>query len=311
MNVRGPGETRGLVAYVSCLEAMGDGRIVDGVDGIDYDMADLVQASRAHGLECDVVAWDDDGVDWPRYALCVVRSTWNYFQDRDRFITWVQSVNNVSRVANHIEILRWNTDKHYLAEAVAAGLPIVPTTFIEPGDQAWHMRLDELLSLGDVVVKPAVSAGSNDTERHSSANTARAHIDSLLAARRSVMLQPYLADVDHLGETGLVFIDGEFSHAFGKGAILAAEKNMTGGLYAEEDITARVPSPAELDLGRRAVAWINSRFETPLYARIDLLPTANGPVIIELELTEPSLYLKLGERAATSMATAVARRLDV
>ena len=310
MNVRGPGETRGLVAYVSCLEAMGDGRIVDGVDGIDYDMADLVRASREHRLDCHVVAWDDDSVDWSRYALCVVRSTWNYFQDRQRFVDWMTSVDEVSRVANNIEILRWNTDKHYLAEVADARLPVVPTTFIEPASHGWHKHLDHLLASGDVVVKPAVSAGSNDTERHASADTARAHIESLLAAGRSVMLQPYLADVDSLGETGLVFIDGVYSHAFGKGAILAAEKNMTGGLYAEEDISARVASDAELELGRRAIAWVESRFGTPLYARVDVLPTAHGPVVIELELTEPSLYLKLGAGAAATMAAAVARRLD-
>lgn len=309
MNMRGPGDARGLVAYVTCLEAMGGGRIVDGVDGVDYDMAHLVRASREHGFDCDVVAWDDDAIEWSRYELCVVRSTWNYFQDRARFVDWLHHVDTVSRLANPIGILRWNTDKHYLAEIASAHIPVVPTVFIEPDDSSWSSRLHEMLALGDVVVKPAISAGSNDTERHSSEVTARTHIDSLLAAQRSVMLQPYLADVDRLGETGLVFIDGEFSHAFGKGAILAADKDMTGGLYAAEDISARSPSSAELDLGRRAIQWIAGRFETPLYARVDLLPTADGPVIIEFELAEPSLYLHLGGRAADTMAAAVRRRL--
>lgn len=309
MNVRDPGDTRGLVAYVSCLEAMGSGDIVDGMDGVDYDMADLMAASRAAGLTCEVVAWDDPGVDWSRFELCVVRSTWNYFQDRDRFISWTSHVDSVSRLENRIDILRWNTDKHYLAEAAEHGLPVVPTTFIEPGDDSWTSTLRTLLRTGDVVVKPAVSAGSNDTERHSDAEAASRHISSLLDGGRSVMLQPYLADVDRNGETGLVFVDGEFSHAFGKGAILAVEKNMTGGLYAEEDISAREASPAELELGRRAMAWITGRFGAPLYARIDMLPTPAGPVIIELELTEPSLYLKLGDSAADRVVNAVRRRL--
>ena len=297
--MRDPGETRGPVAYVTCREAL----------GIDYDMDELVAATRARGIDCDVVPWDDDDVDWTRYALCVIRSTWNYFEDRGGFIAWVRHVNAVSHVENAVSILEWNTDKHYLGEVAAAGLPVVPTDYIEPDDDAWQHRLTDLLRHGDVVVKPCVSAGSNDTERHSTVDGATAQVRALLAKGRSVMLQPYLADVDVHGETGLVFIDGRFSHAFGKGAILATEKNMTGGLYAEEDITAREASPEQLDLGRRAVDWITSRFGTPLYARIDLLPTPRGPVIIELELTEPSLYLKLGAGAAEAVVDAVLARL--
>jgi hypothetical protein len=101
-----------------------------------------------------------------------------------------------------------------------------------------------------------------------------------------------------------------FSHAFGKGPILAAAKNMTGGLYAEEEITAREADPRELDLGRRVLGFITESHPTPLYARVDLLPTADGPVVIEIELTEPSLYFALGNDAAGKLADAVARRID-
>jgi hypothetical protein len=114
-----------------------------------------------------------------------------------------------------------------------------------------------------------------------------------------------MADVDVESETGLVFIDSKFSHAFAKGPLLAQAKNMSGGLYAEEEIGVRQPTAEQLLIGEQAVKWLTSRFGKLLYARVDLLPTAQGPVIIEIELAEPSLYLLLHPQAATQLAEAI------
>jgi glutathione synthase/RimK-type ligase-like ATP-grasp enzyme len=235
----------------------------------------------------------------------VIRSTWDYHRRYDEFMQWVRAVSAVSTMSNSVDVITWNTDKHYLAEVAAVGLPIVPTIFIEPGQDDWLSSARELLAMGDVVVKPAISAGSNDTERHSNFDAAQKHIAELLLAQRSVMLQPYMADVDVQSETGLVFINGKFSHAFAKGPLLAQAKNMSGGLYAEEEIGVRQPTAEQLLIGERAVKWLLSRFGKLLYARVDLLPTAHGPVIIELELAEPSLYLLLHPDAATDFAHAL------
>jgi len=274
-------------------------------------MATLTTAASAAGLEHEVVAWDDPSVDWARFACCVVRSTWNYHDDRAAFLGWCARVDRVSRLENSRDLLTWNTDKHYLKEAASFGLPVVPTTFVGPDESPgdWRGVVASLLAAGDVVVKPAVSAGSNDTERHRQVDSAVVQIEDLLRRGKSVMLQPYLAEVDAHGETGLVFVDGRFSHAFGKGAILADVKTMTGDLYAEADISARSADEAQLRIGERAMEWLTRRFGTPLYARVDLLPSAAGPVIIELELTEPSLYLSLGDAAAERLVTAVRSRL--
>jgi glutathione synthase/RimK-type ligase-like ATP-grasp enzyme len=235
----------------------------------------------------------------------VIRSTWDYHRRYDEFMQWVRSVSSVSTMSNSLDVITWNTDKHYLAEVAEMGLPVVPTVFIEPGHEAWLDQVHELLTQGDVVVKPTISAGSNDTERHSNIDAAQKHISELLSAQRSVMLQPYMADVDVESETGLVFIDSKFSHAFAKGALLAQEKNMSGGLYAEEEIGVRQPTAEQLLIGERAVKWLTSRFGKLLYVRVDLLPTAHGPVILEIELTEPSLYLLLHPEAATELANAL------
>ena len=290
-----PEETRGSVALVTCREAL----------GIDYDMPLLLEAVRATGVAVDEVCWDDESIDWSTYNHIVIRSTWDYHRRYDEFMHWVRTVSAVSTISNSVDVITWNTDKHYLAEVAEMGLPVVPTVFIEPGHDDWLDQVRELLTKGDVVVKPAISAGSNDTERHSNIDAAQTHIAELLSAQRSVMLQPYMADVDVESETGLVFIDGKFSHAFAKGPLLAQAKNMSGGLYAEEEIGIRQPTAEQLLIGERAVKWLTSRFGNLLYARVDLLPTAQGPVIIEIELTEPSLYLLLHPQAATQLAEAI------
>lgn len=290
-----PEATRGSVALVTCREAL----------GIDYDMPLLLEAVRATGIAVDEVCWDDASIDWSTYAQVVIRSTWDYHRRYDEFMQWVRAVSSVSTISNSLDVITWNTDKHYLAEVVETGLPVVPTVFIEPGQEDWLEHVRELLTKGDVVVKPTISAGSNDTERHSNIDVAQQHISELLSVQRSVMLQPYMADVDVESETGLVFIDGKFSHAFAKGALLAQAKNMTSGLYAEEEIGVRQPTAEQLLIGERAVKWLTSRFGKLLYARVDLLPTAQGPVIIEIELTEPSLYLLLHPNAASVLANAL------
>ena len=287
---------RGPVALATCREAL----------GLDTDMPHLQAALRRAGIDHLVVPWDDDQ-DWSQFSLVVIRSTWDYHRRYDEFMDWVRRVSQVTRLANSAEIVSWNTDKRYLAELSAAGMPIVPTTYVAPGESLDPAALDALLEAGDVVVKPTVSAGSNDTERHADRASLRAHVDSLHASSRTVMVQPYVRDVDTGSETGLVYIDGAFGHAFAKGPMLRDPKTMAQGLYAEERIDARQPSPAERDLGDRVTQWVSARFGTPLYTRVDLLPSPAGPLVIEVEMTEPSLYVHLGDDAAERLAEAIMR----
>ena len=274
--------------------------------GLDEDMPHLQRALDDIGVAWEEVAWDDEAVEWSKYSLAVLRSAWDYHMRLDEFLAWVDRVDGCTTLANSKHIVRWNVDKHYLLEAMTNGLPVVPTTFIEPGASDPVDVLRELLTHGDIVIKPAISAGSNDTERHGSLTSAADHLSALLDSGRSVMVQPYLNDVDTHDETGLVYLAGQFSHAFAKGPLLAAAKDVAGDLFARERIDPRTPSAAERALGDAAVAWLSEKFGTPLYARIDLLPTVDGPVIIELELTEPSLFLHTHPAAPSNAARAVA-----
>ena len=274
--------------------------------GLDEDMPHLQRALDDIGVAWEEVAWDDEGVEWSKYSLVVLRSAWDYHMRLDEFLDWVDRVAGCTMLANSRPIVRWNVDKHYLLEAAGIGLPIVPTMFIEPGESDPVAVVRDVLTRGDVVIKPAISAGSNDTERHGSLTSATGHLSALLEAGRSVMVQPYLSDVETQDETGLVYLAGEFSHAFAKGPLLAMPKDVAGDLFARERIEARTPSADERAIGDAAVAWLTEKFGTPLYARIDLLPTVDGPVIIELELTEPSLFLHTHPSAPSNAARSVA-----
>jgi O-ureido-D-serine cyclo-ligase len=282
--------------------------------GTDPDMPLLLAALRDAGAEAHEVDWDDDGVDWSRYDLALLRSTWDYAQRVQEFLDWAARVAERTRLVNPLAAVRWNTDKHYLAQLARAGVAVVPSTFLEPDDDVAAI-VDTVVAVHpeaeDFVVKPTVGAGSRDAQRHASSDRAAivAHARRLLDANRSALLQPYLDPVDEHGETALIFFESEFSHAIRKDALLARGAGPTEGLYAQETITPRTPSQEELDLAHRALAAIP--LDGPLlYARVDLIRGNEGaPRLLELELVEPSVFLEHAEGAAARFAEAILRRM--
>jgi glutathione synthase/RimK-type ligase-like ATP-grasp enzyme len=264
----------------------------------------LATALREHGAEVVAAVWDDPDVDWAAFDLVVVRSTWDYATRVAEFLAWAEHVTSVSRIENVLPLLRWTTDKHYLHDLERAGVPVVPSVFLEPGQEAAHELLDV-----EHVAKPAVSAGSRDTLRlgPEEQDRSREHVGTLLAQGRSVLLQPYLSEVDASGETAMIFVDGRFSHALRKSALLQPGGDLVAGLFAEEEIRPREASPQERSVADRAMGALPVS-DPPLYARVDLLPTPDGPVVLELELAEPSLFLDHVPGSVERMAAAVLAR---
>jgi len=283
--------------------------------GTDYDMPLLLAALRQAGAEAQEVDWDDDAIDWSRFDLALLRSTWDYFERLPEFLDWAACVAERTRLANPLPVVRWNTDKHYLAELARAGVSVVPSTFLEPDDDVaaiLEVVLNTHPDAPDFVVKPAVGAGSRDAQRRARDDRSGivAHARRLLDARRSVLLQPYLDRVDEHGETALLFFDGVFSHAIRKGPLLKRGAGATTGLYAKETIEPRTPSSDELAVAQRALAAIP--FEQPLlYARVDLIRDDDGsPRLLELELVEPSVFAEHADGVAERFAQAILRRLE-
>jgi len=268
----------------------------------------LRDALRARGVEVDAVRWDDPAADWTAYALTLIRSPWDYVPRREQFVAWAASV---PRLFNPADVVAWNTDKTYLRELAEAGVPVIPTDYVPPG-ATWTAP-----GAGEWVVKPTVSAGSQDTGRYRFPEhraEAQAHVARLTADGRTAMIQPYLAAVDTAGETAVLCLPdaaGEltFSHAIRKGPMLTGH----GGGWvdpASEDISPRAPSEAELAVAARALEAIPGGAKRLLYARVDLIPGPGGaPTLIELELTEPSLFFRHAPEAAERLADAVIARL--
>ena len=289
---------------------------------LDPDMPPLASALRAAGADIATPCWDDPAVDWGGFDAAVLRSTWDYVERIEEFLAWCERCARHTRLLNPPPVVRWNTDKHYLSHLHRAGVPVVPTRFVEPGQ--WAPReLDAFLAgdstachvgaaggFDEFVVKPAIGAGSRDAARYGRGDAGRAleHVERLLQAGRSVLLQPYLDRVDEQGETAVLYFGGEFSHAARKGPLLRAGAGLVEGLFAPEDIRPREAEAAERAVATAAYAAIP--FDPPVYARIDLIRDATGaPVVLELELTEPSLFLDHRAGAAGRFARALVERM--
>jgi O-ureido-D-serine cyclo-ligase len=288
-----PAEVRCDVGVVTCEAAR----------GLDTDLEPLVSALGRAGLTHALVDWHADDLDTVQYRALLLRSPWDYSQHYAAFCAWLERVGKRARLFNAVDIVRWNLDKRYLARLAESGVPIVPTTFLLPGQSVMLPEAAEL------VIKPAVSAGSRDTMRHTNREGAAAHAQRLLADDRVVMAQPYLKRVDEVGETALLFIDGQLSHSIRKGPLLSADGSATNSLFAAEVISPRDPQADELALARKVFAALPFS-EPPLYARVDLLRDDVGkPVLLELELTEPSMFFPMAVGSADRFVQALAARL--
>ncbi len=280
--------------------------------GLDEDEPPLQLAFRNAHCSVQSVEWDDPKVDWAAFDVALLRSAWDYAERITEFVAWVERASRQTRVLNPLPVVRWNTDKHYLAELGRAGVRTVPSTFVEPGEDAAR-AIEAFLkshSQAELVVKPAIGAGSRDAQRHKRAEVeaAVAHVRRLLTDRRSVLVQPYLARVDRDGETALMFFESKLSHAIRKGPLLPPGGAATTGLFATETITPRVPEDDEVELAERILAAVP--FDSLLYARIDLIRDDEGaPCLLELEMTEPSLFFSHAAGSADRFTAAVLRRM--
>lgn len=280
--------------------------------GIDDDEPAITEALQARGLEAAVERWDDE-VDWRDYDLVVIRSTWDYHDRLDDFLVWAERVSALTRLVNPIEAIRVNHDKRYLGRLAEAGVPTVPTVYVDPGEQ---LDRSALPAAAEYVVKPTVSAGSQNTFR-ATEDDLEACVEAVHRRDKTAMVQPYVDSVDQRGETGLLFFGGAYSHAFTKGAMLSPDRRGVDGasdeLYLAEQIAPATASDAEHQAAEHCLAALPALgldAAALLYARVDLVTDAEQTVrLMELELIEPSLFLGTDPDAAGRFAAAVGTAL--
>lgn len=278
------------VALVSCLT----------LPEPDPDAAPLSAALAAAGIKSAVVPWDGPDTDWSRARLTVLRSSWNYPLHHDAFLAWAEATAAVSELWNPLPVVRWNSHKSYLLELERLGVAVTPTALLPRGSTASLEAVLGERGWTEVVIKPAVSAASYRTLRVASGDPepGEQHLRGLLADR-DVLIQQYLPSVEDYGERALVWIDGELTHAVRKSQRFDGE---------DESVSAAVPiTPDEAALARRAVEAVP---EPILYARVDVAPGPEGrPVVMELELIEPSLFFPQSPAALDRFVAGIRDRL--
>jgi hypothetical protein len=271
---------------------------------LDPDDRPLAAALAARGLEVAAVRWDDPDFDWAATRLAMLRSPWDYYLRFEEFLAWAERAAAATALWNPWPLVRWNLDKGYLAELAARGAPVVPTHRLRRGDRP---RLAELLAVAgwaSAIVKPAIGADSWQTFRVDGAEVieAQARLERLLR-EHDVLVQPFLPSVETYGERCLVFLDGSFSHAVRKNALTL------GGRWA--GLPEGMPVPAAADELAAAQAVLAAMpAQQWLYARVDLVRDGAGrPLLLELELAEPTLFLADHPEGLARLVTALEHRL--
>jgi len=254
----------------------------------------LLEILERRGFSARLVPWDST-YDWTATDVVVIRSPWDYFERLDEFLEWTQKVESITRLANPSTVVRWNTHKGYLLDLAAADVAIVPTRLLPRG------TIDvptELLPDGELVVKPAVSVGAIGALRSRSDDPRTADHIVDLARNGDVLVQPFIPSVLDSGETSLMFAGGRLSHA--------VRKVPAPGDYRVQDhhggtVEPHQATPDEIALAEAALAVAPS---STTYARVDLVSTGRGPVVMELELVEPALFLDADPQAAENFVDA-------
>lgn len=274
-----------------------------GLPDLDPDDQLLKAALQELGCKCQALIWDDETVDWSKAGVCLIRSTWDYNLKYEEFCRWTRTVSAETTLYNEAKLVLWNSKKTYLKNLSDAALPVIPTLFVSAQNR---LPLKELLSqmgLREAVIKPVVGLASSgvlkiDCSEESLLEGDR-HLAKLLE-NGEVMLQKYLPSVSGYGERALAFIDGKYSHCVRKSAF---QKLAVAGAAGETPATA---SEDEIEIACQILAYLK---EIPLYARVDLVPDENGkPLLIELELVEPSLFLRNCPESPRRFAEAVLDR---
>jgi hypothetical protein len=270
---------------------------------IDDELAVLPLARR--GVHVDTIPWDRPGVDWRRYTLVVIRSTWDYPQDAARFLAVLEHIEHAGvRLENGSEIVRWNMAKTYLRDLAARGVEIVPTFWRErlaPGDL---VPLFEELRSDEGVIKPVVGGNAQGAWRLD-AGRARALAPEIEAyfRDRPLMMQPFERGIVEEGEYSMIYMSGHHSHS-----ILKTPKRGDFRVQEEHGSEIRLVTPeaALLAAGDAALAAVGQKL---LYARADLVRSGDAFRVMELELVEPSLYLRIDPAAPDRFADAIVRLL--
>jgi hypothetical protein len=270
----------------------------------DADEELLNEALVRAGAEPVVCGWDDPAVDWSRAPIAVIRSTWNYFLLYEEFLKWVKRASAVTRLYNSPRVVVWNSHKAYLLELEQRGFPIIPTELVVRNSAPSLKAIAGARGWSHVVVKPAVSGGSLFTQQFRDAEL-ESEGEKFLAGHareRDMMVQPYVRSVDGYGERSLIWLGGQLSHAIRKSPRFIGNNERVSH-------TSLPIAPEERAFAEKVIEATRGDDEL-VYARVDIARDENDqPMLMEVELIEPSLFLKQEPGSADRLAKAIISRV--
>jgi glutathione synthase/RimK-type ligase-like ATP-grasp enzyme len=247
----------------------------------------LIPYFEEYGYKVTPEIWDNPSIDWQQYDLVLIRSTWDYYLKPEKFKTWVsQFIDAKTKLLNAPEIILKNSHKFYLKELKEQGINIIPTIFSSD-----NINLEDLKKWKKVVIKPAVSAGSHETEVFETETLTSEILDSKIK-KGDWLIQPFLNEIQKAGEISMIFFNGNFSHAIQK-------VPKVGDFRVQKQFGAKYlkfePSK-ELLLKAKNIVEISGKESN--YARVDGVITQNGFLLMEIEMIEPDLFFDIYPDAA-------------
>jgi glutathione synthase/RimK-type ligase-like ATP-grasp enzyme len=260
----------------------------------DGEMPLLVSALDARGVRAHVVVWGSP-FDWSSVPLVLVRSPWDYVGHLDAFLSWAEGVDRVTMLVNPVAVLVWNSHKSYLSALAGRGVPTIPTSVVPHAASSEAQGSALANHRGEVVIKPAVSVGAIGAFRGPAVSAEAGEHLGVLTAKGDALVQPFQPAVLDEGEISLVYLGGAFSHAVRK---VPRRGDYRVQVRYGGSVRSHQPTRQQRHVAETALA------EAPApvsYARVDMVGEGD-PLVMELELIEPELFLRFDPAAPHRLA---------
>lgn len=274
---------------------------LDGTGDYVIDDEHAIEPLMELGWQVSTVSWRQTDIPWSDFDIVVIRSTWDYWNDVPAFLDTLERIDSETRLVNRLDLVRWNLVKTYMRDLQENGIGIVPTHWASSLQVESFAAFQEELGTDEIVVKPTVGANGDDAYRVS-ADDPPERLERIAGIfhKRDCMIQPFMPNIISEGEYSLFFFAGQYSHAILK---TPAESEFRSQEEHGGEIRAVVPEEKLLLRAHQAVGTLSP---APLYARIDFVrDDANDFLVMELELIEPSMYLRMDPQAPERFAMAI------
>ena len=274
-------------------------------DNILLEYRLLKQALERLGLSVSRTYWDDPNYDWTQTRAVIFRTSWDYFERFEEFWPWLQRIQNQTQVINSMELVKWNIDKSYLFDLAQKGIPIVPSVLVKKGVSRSLNEIAAQNNWTDLVVKPTIAGGGYLTYKYLGQELGQMQSEfDALVHERDMLVQGYIPSITTRGEASLMVFGGGFTHSILKRA-------KPGDFRVQDDFGGSVHpyehTPQEVALAQKVMAQCS---QVPAYGRVDIVWDDQGwPMVSELEIFEPELWVRNAPWSADHFAKAIAQQL--